>query len=165
MREFLFFLRLQRQFRINSAINTTEPNGVPLENFSPRFFGIKTASSSLIIFQRAKLSTWSNTHLCWYNWRPFSRKKPREFQRVVLVLARQSPGSPGTSNTEETDLPGLPVSWSPPYSPDLEPSEYHVFRGLKRQLKYRHFSSAAEVIFAAETWLNGQISDFFERFA
>jgi len=36
----------------------------PLENFSPRFFGIKTASSSLIIFQRAKLSTRSITHLC-----------------------------------------------------------------------------------------------------
>jgi len=33
--------------------------------FSPRFFGMKTASSSLIIFQRAKLSTRSTTHLCW----------------------------------------------------------------------------------------------------
>ena len=29
--------------------------------------GIKTASSSLIIFQRAKLSTQSITHLCWCN--------------------------------------------------------------------------------------------------
>jgi len=29
----------------------------PLENFSPQFFGIKTASFSLIVFQRAKLST------------------------------------------------------------------------------------------------------------
>jgi len=39
----------------------------PLEKFLPRFFGIKTASSSLIIFQRAKLSTRSITHLCWCN--------------------------------------------------------------------------------------------------
>ena len=31
------------------------------------FFGIKTASSSLIIFERAKLSTRSITHLCWCN--------------------------------------------------------------------------------------------------
>jgi len=46
----------------------------PLENFSPRFFGIKTPSSSLIIFQRAKLSTRSITHLCWCNWRTFRRK-------------------------------------------------------------------------------------------
>jgi len=39
----------------------------PLEKFSPRFFGIKTVSSSLIIFQRAKLSMQSITHLCWCN--------------------------------------------------------------------------------------------------
>ena len=42
--------------------------------FSPRFFGMKTASSSLIIFQRAKLSTRSTTHLCWCKWRTFWRK-------------------------------------------------------------------------------------------
>ena len=46
----------------------------PLGNFSPRFFGTKTASSSLIIFQRAKLSTRSITHLCWCNWTTFWRK-------------------------------------------------------------------------------------------
>ena len=46
----------------------------PLEKFSPRFSGIKTPSSSLIIFQRAKLPTWSITHLCWCNWRTFWRK-------------------------------------------------------------------------------------------
>jgi hypothetical protein len=38
----------------------------PLEKFSPQFFGIKTASSSLIILQRAKLSTRITTHLCWF---------------------------------------------------------------------------------------------------
>jgi len=46
----------------------------PLEKFSPRFFGIKTASSSLIIFQPAKLPTRSITHLCWCNSRIFWRK-------------------------------------------------------------------------------------------
>jgi len=37
------------------------------ENFSPRFFGIKTASSSMIIFQWDQLSARSITHLCWCN--------------------------------------------------------------------------------------------------
>ena len=50
----------------------------PLGKFSPQFFGIKTASSSFIIFQRAKLSTWSITHLCWCNWRTFWRKNAVE---------------------------------------------------------------------------------------
>jgi len=82
----------------------------PLEKFSPRFFGIKTASSSLIIFQRAKLSTRSITHLCWCSWMTFEGKTPREGHQGGLVLARQCPGSPSTCNPEETGLPRLPVS-------------------------------------------------------
>jgi len=49
----------------------------------------------------------------------------------------------------------------PPYSPDLAPSDYHLFPGLKKQLKGRHFSSDAEVIASAKTWLEGQTSNFF----
>ena len=45
-----------------------------LEKFSSWFFGIKKATSSLIIFQRAKLSTRSITHLCCCNWRTFWKK-------------------------------------------------------------------------------------------
>ena len=44
----------------------------------------------------------------------------------------------------------------PPYSPDLAPSDYHLFPGLQKQLKCCHFSSDAE------TWLDGQLSEFFE---
>jgi len=39
----------------------------------------------------------------------------------------------------------------PPYSLDLALSDYHLFPGLKKQLKGRHFSSDAEVIASAET--------------
>ena len=42
------------------------------------FFGIKTVSFSLIIFQRAKLSTRSITHFCWCKWRTFWRKNAAE---------------------------------------------------------------------------------------
>jgi len=49
----------------------------------------------------------------------------------------------------------------PPYSPDLAPSDYHLFPGLKKQLKGRHFSSDAKVIAATETWLDGQTPEFF----
>jgi len=49
----------------------------------------------------------------------------------------------------------------PPYSPDLAPSNYHLFSGLKKQLKGRNFSSVAEVVFAEETWLDRQPYDFF----
>ena len=49
----------------------------------------------------------------------------------------------------------------PPYSPDLAPSDYHLFPGLTKQLKGRHFSSDAQITAAAETWLDGQTSEFF----
>jgi len=49
----------------------------------------------------------------------------------------------------------------PPYSPDLAPSDYHLFPELKKQLKGRHFSSDADVIAAAVNWLDGQTSEFF----
>ena len=48
----------------------------------------------------------------------------------------------------------------PPYSPDLTPSDYHLFPGLKKQLKGHHFSFYAEVIAAAEICLDGN-SEFF----
>jgi len=130
----------------------------PLENFSPRFFGIKTAPSSLIIFQRAKLSTWSITRLCCCSWRIFCRKTRRERHQVCLVLARQCPGSPGSATQKKM---GFQCLDHPPYSSDLTPSDCDLFPGLKKQLKGRHFSSDTEVIAVAETWLDGQHSVFF----
>jgi len=47
------------------------------------------------------------------------------------------------------------------YSPNPVPSDYHLFPGMNKQLKVRHFSSDAEVIPSAETWLDGQPSNFF----
>jgi len=49
----------------------------------------------------------------------------------------------------------------PPYSPDLAPSDYHLFPELKKELNGQCFSSGAEVVGAAETWLDGQTSEFF----
>jgi len=36
---------------------------------------------------------------------------------------------------------GFQILDHPLYSPELAPSDYHLFRGLKKQLKGRHFSS------------------------
>ena len=55
---------------------------------------------------------------------------------------------------------GLHCLDHPPYSLNLALLDYHLFPGLKKQLKGRHFSSDVEVIAAAETWLDGQPSEF-----
>jgi len=80
---------------------------------------------------------------------------------MSLILARQCPGSPGTCNPKKLAYLGFQCLDHPPYSPNLAASNYRVFPGLQKQLKCGHFSSEAEVITAAETWLDGQPSEFF----
>jgi len=86
----------------------------------------------------------------------FEGKAPREDRQNGMVLARQCPSSPGTCNPEVTGPLSFQYHDHPPYSPDLPLSHYHRFPGLKKQLIGRHFSSDAEVIVAAETWLDGR---------
>ena len=87
----------------------------------------------------------------------FGGKTPREGHQRGLVPA------PGTCNPEETDLPRLPVSWSPTLFSGSGPIGLPAvpWTEKKKQLKGPHFSSDVEVIAAAETWLDGQSSDFF----
>jgi len=134
-----------------------------LEKISPRFFGIKTASSSLIIFQRTKLSTRSIAYLCWCIEGHFEGKTPQggKVTKGVLFLHDNAPAHRALAAQKKLAYLGFHFLDHPPYSPDLAPSDYHLFPGLKKQLKGHHFSSDAEVIAAAETWLDGQLSEFF----
>ena len=134
----------------------------PLEKFPPRFWRIKTASFSLIIFQRAKISTRSITHLCWCKWRTFWRKN--------------AAGRPPRWSSSCTTMPRLTGHLQPRRNwPTWSSSVLIVHTilriwphrittrslDLKKQLKGRHFSSDAEVVAASETWLVGQLSDYF----
>ena len=89
--------------------------------------------------------------------RHFEGKTPREGHQGGLVLA-QCPGSPGTCNlpTWASSVlithPALRIWPRRTTTCSLD---------WKKQLKRRHFSSDAEDIAAAETWLDGQLSEFF----
>ena len=135
-----------------------------LEKFSSLFFfGIKTVSSSLIIFQRAKLSTRCITHLCWRNWKKFWKVTPLggKVTKGVLFLHDNAPAHRPLATLKKLVYEGFHCLDHPPYSPDPAPSDYHLFPKLKKQLKGCHFSSDADVIAAVETWLDGQTSNFF----
>jgi len=103
----------------------------------------------LIIFQRAKLSTQSIT------------QTPREGHQGGLVLAQQCPGSPGTCNPEETGLPGLPLSSSPTLFSGSGPVGLPPVPWTEKTIERSSFSTNGQLIAAAETWLDGQLSDFF----
>jgi histone-lysine N-methyltransferase SETMAR len=49
----------------------------------------------------------------------------------------------------------------PPYSPDLTPSDFHMFDPVKEALRGKRFSSDEEVIVAVQNWLKTQPKNFF----
>jgi len=124
--------------------------------------GIKTPSSALIPFQRAKLSTQSIAYLCWCNWRTFCRK---------TAAGRSARGSCScTTMPRLTEHMKPRRNWPTWASNDL--ITHPILRiwprrtttcsldWKKKHLKGSHFSSDA-VIAAAETRLDGRPSEFF----
>jgi len=51
----------------------------------------------------------------------------------------------------------------PPYSPDLAPSDYHLFRSLKNYLRDRRFQNRADVENEVATFLGSQPMEFYYR--
>jgi histone-lysine N-methyltransferase SETMAR len=50
----------------------------------------------------------------------------------------------------------------PPYSPDLAPSDHHLFTYLKNWLRSQHFNNNEELMRGVKTWLSSQEPDFFD---
>jgi len=88
-------------------------------------------------------------------------KRRGNVTKWVLFLHENAPAHRALATQKKLAYLGFQFLYHPPYSPDLVPSDYHLFPGLKKQLKGRHFSSDVEVMAAEETWLDGQISEFF----
>ena len=104
----------------------------PLEKFSPRFFGIKTASSSLSIFQRANyqrgvllISAGETGHS--------EGKTPGKLNKGVLFL-HNAPAHRAIATEKKLAYLAFQCLDHRPYSADLALSDYHLFPGLKKQL-------------------------------
>ena len=79
-------------------------------------------------------------------------KRRGKVTKGILFLHDNVPAHRALATQKKLPYLGFQCLYHPLYSPDLAPSDYHLFPGLKKQLKVRHFSSDAEVIAAAETW-------------
>jgi len=88
-------------------------------------------------------------------------KRHGKVTNVVLFLHGNAPAHRALATQKKLAYLGFQYLDHPPYSPDLAPSDYHLFPGLIKQLTDRHFSSDADVIATAETWSDGQHSEFF----
>ena len=88
-------------------------------------------------------------------------KRHRKVTKGVLFLHENAPAHRALVTQKKWAYLGFQRLDHPPYSPDLAPSDYHLFPGLKKTIKSSHFSSYAEVIAAAETWLEDKCCAFF----
>ena len=85
-------------------------------------------------------------------------KRHGKVTKGVLFLHDNAPAHRALATQKKLAYLGFHCLDQPPYSPDLAPSDYPL---KKNRLKVRHSSFDAEVISAAETWLEGQPSEFF----
>ena len=134
----------------------------PLEKFSPRFFWDQDGILRIDYLPKGQTinAEYYSSLLVQLN-DILKEKRRGKFTKGVLFLHDNAPAHRVLAIQKKLAYLGFQCLDHPPYSPDLAPSGYHPFPGLKKKLKGRHFSSDAEVIVAAETWLDGKPSDFF----
>ena len=64
-----------------------------------------------------------------------------KFTKWVLFMHDNAPAHRSLAAQKKLSYLGFQCLYHPPYSPDLTPSDYHLFTGLKKRLKGRHFSA------------------------
>ena len=89
------------------------------------------------------------------------QKRRGKLSRGVLFLQDNAPAHTAHETLRKIRDFGFELVDHPPYSPDLAPSDYHLFPQLKKHLKGTKFHSDSEVIAATEAWLEAQPSEFF----
>jgi histone-lysine N-methyltransferase SETMAR len=84
-----------------------------------------------------------------------------ELSAGVLFLHDNAPVHMSAKSQAATQQCGFQQLNHPPYSPDLVPSDYFLFRVIKKFLRGKRFLSDEEVKEAVTTWFEEQSKDFF----
>jgi len=91
------------------------------------------------------------------NLRPAIKSKPRG-RLTTGVLLQHDTARPHTARSTGATIQDLSFEClaHPPYSPDLAPSDFHVFRSLQGVMGGKTFRSDEEVQQAVHEWLHSQ---------
>ena len=88
-------------------------------------------------------------------------KRREKVTKGFLFLHDNAPAHQALATQKKLTYLGFQCPDHPSYSPNLARRTTTCSLDWKKQMKGRHFSSDAEAIAAAKTWLDGQSSDFF----
>jgi len=94
--------------------------------------------------------------------RALREKRPQYAERHDKVILQHDNARPHVAKQVKTYLETL--KWDvlphPPYSPDIAPSDYHLFRSMTHGLAEEHFTSCEE----AKNWVDSSIASKDEEF-
>lgn len=126
-----------------------DSQGPVLEHYQERGSTINSARYSEMLIDRLK---------------PAIRSKRRGLLSKGVVLLHDNARPHTAAHTVETlQKLKFEVLAHPPYSPDLAPSDYHLFGPLKETLRGRRFTSDQEMKEAVHAWLAAQPKTFFSE--
>ena len=126
-----------------------DERGLILEHYMPRGNTVNSATYVDLL----------KNHL-----RPAIKSKRRGLLSTGVLLQHDS----ARTHTAHSTVPAIrDLSFEciphPPYSPDLAPSDFHIFGPLKEAMGGKSFRSDEEVQQAVHEWLRSQPKDFFSR--
>lgn len=95
--------------------------------------------------------------------RALKNKRPGKLSSKPLL--QQDNARPHTARLtcETLERMGWVTIPHPPYSPDLAPSDFHLFGALKKPLRGKHFASVEEMQTEINQWVRTTSKDFFEN--
>lgn len=92
-------------------------------------------------------------------------KRPEWARRhgKVILLHDNAPSHTAKPVRDALKTLGWEVLPHPPYSPDLAPSDYHLFSSMGHALKNQHFKTAEDVQKWVDEWFCSKQREFFRR--
>jgi histone-lysine N-methyltransferase SETMAR len=80
-----------------------------------------------------------------------------------LVLIDNAPIHTACETRRCIENCGFEIIEMPPYSPDVAPSDYYLFRNLKSWLQGQYFTCEEELISKVTAWFEAKPAAFYER--
>jgi len=93
--------------------------------------------------------------------RAIPEKRRGKLTKKVLLLHDNAPTHTAGPAVQALCESGFAELSHPPYSPDLAPSDYYLFKHLKKDLRGRTFKTDNSLKTAVTKWINSKTSSFF----
>ena len=84
-------------------------------------------------------------------------------KRGLLLQDNAKPHTANRTKLKIEELEGIELLPHPAYSPDLAPSDYHLFRSMAHFLKGLHFNNEQEVEDGCRQFFNSKSQAFYKR--